>query len=372
MINILICAPSKNHTGGISVWADNIINYYKKENNENIRVKLVKTDRSTFINHNANFIKRLYYGIIDYLPLIINIKNCIKKLKGSTIVHLTSSGSIGLVRDLIVILLCKFYKVKIGVNFHFGRFPNMKKENFIEYIFTLFVIKNSDFVIYLDNLSYNSMKKHNVASYYVTNPISENAIDFFVNSNHLIRNEKSKTFLFAGHVIKSKGIFDVLNVLSKIDEIKLKIIGLVPNDKILSEILKFNNIDSKKNWIKVYGEVDQNILWKEMINSDFFIFPSWTEAFPNVILEAMCMEIPIITTKVGAIQEILSFENEEMCGVCVEPRNNKTLRDEVLKLMNDDRRIKLYKKNAKNKLINNYTVKNTVTNLEYIWKKSLI
>ena len=71
MKKIFICAPSKNHTGGISVWADNIINFYKQRGSTKFKIKLINTDRSIFINHRDFFLKRLFFGIIDYVPFYL-------------------------------------------------------------------------------------------------------------------------------------------------------------------------------------------------------------------------------------------------------------------------------------------------------------
>jgi len=60
-----------------------------------------------------------------------------------------------------------------------------------------------------------------------------------------------------------------------------------------------------------------------------FILPSYTEGFPNVILEAMALGKPIIATSVGAIPEILSEE----CGVVMKPRDQRDIEQASLGAM---------------------------------------
>ena len=66
--------------------------------------------------------------------------------------------------------------------------------------------------------------------------------------------------------------------------------------------------------------------------SDVFVLPSYTEGFPNVIIEAMAMGKPIIATSVGAIPEML----DEGCGVVVPPKDADSLQKALQKVCNFD------------------------------------
>jgi glycosyltransferase involved in cell wall biosynthesis len=49
----------------------------------------------------------------------------------------------------------------------------------------------------------------------------------------------------------------------------------------------------------VYGEAK----WKALAEADIFCFPSFHEAFPMAVLEAMATGLPIVATRVGAVAD---------------------------------------------------------------------
>jgi len=59
---------------------------------------------------------------------------------------------------------------------------------------------------------------------------------------------------------------------------------------------------------------------------DIFVLPSVKEGFPWVLLEAMAAEVPIISTKVGAVPEVIEDGRE---GFLVSPRDNEALAEKI-------------------------------------------
>jgi glycosyltransferase involved in cell wall biosynthesis len=65
---------------------------------------------------------------------------------------------------------------------------------------------------------------------------------------------------------------------------------------------------------------------------DVFVFPSYRESFGNALLEAMAMQLPIVTTYAGGVTDIIK------CGenaLCVEPQNHEQIYESIKLILNN-------------------------------------
>ena len=119
--------------------------------------------------------------------------------------------------------------------------------------------------------------------------------------------EKKKQIVFCGRLVKNKGIFLLLkamkDVLIKHSNIKLVIIGSGPLKKKLIEFIKKQNLMENvefTDWVPDIKDVAR--IYNESL---IFVMPSFNEGGPRVTLEAMACEVPVISTKVGIMEELL-------------------------------------------------------------------
>jgi len=108
---------------------------------------------------------------------------------------------------------------------------------------------------------------------------------------------------------------------------------------------------------------------KEILNvfslSDIFIQPSLSESFGVSILEAMSFGLPVISTTVGGIPEII--QNGET-GLLISPGNPEELADSIILLINDS----ILKKNiitkSQNLIKNKFSLTTETKNWEELYK----
>lgn len=117
------------------------------------------------------------------------------------------------------------------------------------------------------------------------------------------KKHKSINFLYAGRLIKQKGVDNILNSFreleQKYDNIKLYIAGDGP------ELEKYKNKYKEKN-IYFLGKLTYEELKKYYAITDIFLYPPlWPEGLPTSILEAGLMKCAVIGTNQGGISEIL-------------------------------------------------------------------
>lgn len=137
------------------------------------------------------------------------------------------------------------------------------------------------------------------------------------------------TFLFLGHISFTKGFYHLLTAYKELVKQRKAMRLLVAGDFILNpktqvefleepyrqfyqkdhepihrEILDFIQ-DFSVHSVEFHGLVTGEKKDQLFAQSDVFILPSYTEGFPNGVLEAMAFGLGLIVTPVGALAEIL-------------------------------------------------------------------
>jgi glycosyltransferase involved in cell wall biosynthesis len=129
-----------------------------------------------------------------------------------------------------------------------------------------------------------------------------------INSKKIIfkkkLNTKSLNITTICRLSKEKRLQHIIFAINEVKEknIILNIIGDGPEKKYLKEITKKLNLNNK---VKFHGH--QKKIFKLLSKSDLYINTSYFEGFPNSVVEAASMGIPIISSQShGGINEILS------------------------------------------------------------------
>lgn len=133
-----------------------------------------------------------------------------------------------------------------------------------------------------------------------------NSIDTNQSIPKKIKNGKIN-FLYAGRLIKQKGVENILLAFSKLekkyDNIHLFIAGDGPEGEFYKN--KYND----KN-IEFLGKLDYHELLQYYAKTDIFLYPPlWPEGLPTSILEAGLMECTVIATNQGGITEVINDNN---------------------------------------------------------------
>lgn len=77
-----------------------------------------------------------------------------------------------------------------------------------------------------------------------------------------------------------------------------------------------------ENEVFFLGRMPQSEVFKHMQNSNVLVLPSLAEGIPNVVVEAMALGVPVISTACGGVEELI-VDNEN--GWLVPTRNPKAL-----------------------------------------------
>ncbi len=171
-------------------------------------------------------------------------------------------------------------------------------------------------------------------------------------------------FLFLGRIGKRKGAFDLVKAFDLIDpEKKVKANLLLAGDGDVDELCQLVERLNLKEFIKVMDWVNPEKRDELLVNADVFVLPSYNEALPMAILEAMSWGLPIITTSVGGIPEVVSANQN---GLFVTPGNIQQLTLSMQMLIEDEN-LRLYLGNNARKTIAAFDMKSYFNSLVEIY-----
>lgn len=178
---------------------------------------------------------------------------------------------------------------------------------------------------------------------------------------------KEKTVLFVGKLDKHhyyKGA-DILIEAAKFLPKEIRIILIGGGDKKEEYEKKALNLKVSDR-VEFKGEVGQEELMKHYKSADIFVLPSISdsEGFGFVLLEAMAMGLPVITTEVVGSAEIIK---KNKAGLIIIPNNPQVLAQAIQQLLKDDIFYQILKENSK-KLAEEFRIEKNINKFLEIYK----
>lgn len=152
-----------------------------------------------------------------------------------------------------------------------------------------------------------------------------------------------------------KGLDILINSIKKTgSEINAQFV-IIGEGEIRAELEKQISENNLQEKIILTGFLDNAAKYLKAF--DLFILPSRSEAMALVILEAGLASIPVITTKVGGLPEIISDEN---FGKIVEPENENALAIAIIDAIKNESWRKNSAENLQNKVLKNFSHSQTL------------
>ncbi|KMJ59017.1 glycosyl transferase family 1 [Bacillus sp. LL01] len=132
-----------------------------------------------------------------------------------------------------------------------------------------------------------------------------------------------KLLLYVGRLMNEKGIRELASAMEELDDrFRLVLVGDGPIKSSLEENEK----------ILLTGQVPNEKVKEYLQASDLFILPSYNEGMPTVIIEALSLKVPVLSSNVGGIPEL--FGNYK--NLLIEPRSTQEIIDGVKRYIDED------------------------------------
>ena len=137
-------------------------------------------------------------------------------------------------------------------------------------------------------------------------------------------------FVFAGYLVRQKGIYTLLKAMTKIRDGRLLIAGRGPERAGVEAFIREHGL---KN-VELVGFLGQDVYADVLGKAKFVVFPSECyETFGMGILEAYLLGKPVVASDLGAYPELVR-PNET--GLLFEPGNPDDLAGKIEALLRDD------------------------------------
>lgn len=175
----------------------------------------------------------------------------------------------------------------------------------------------------------------------------------------------SRNVLFLGRLGQRKGVFDLLEVIKRLDQkipadVKFYLCGDRGETEVLAKVKEYNieHRIAHIGWID--GQQKQEFISKSMINC----LPSYNEGLPMTILETMAAGVPNISTNIASIPEVINHGDN---GFMVKPGDVDSLTTFLLQLIENDEMRKRMSDASYNLIKNKFSIDNNITLLKSIY-----
>ncbi len=250
-------------------------------------------------------------------------------------VHVGSNAS--LYRESAFIVLSKFFGKRTVAHFHAGDLYSYYSEQpSIGQQAIFYGLGSSDRVIAVSHGSARQLRHLNATLNITVIPNSINASAFLGLNKADKAADGLIRLLFVGAVGKLKGEKDLIKALELLKdehpELRVSLLGYGAEN--LEEMIEQTGIVGMVEHLGAVS-LDQRIEFYK--SADIFVLPTYAEAMPISVIEAMAAALPVITTPVGGIPELIDNAED---GFLIQPGDIKQLAKKIsLLAKNNDMRL---------------------------------
>jgi glycosyltransferase involved in cell wall biosynthesis len=182
--------------------------------------------------------------------------------------------------------------------------------------------------------------------------------------------EGVRVLFVGGEEAKRKGFFDVLKAIPLVTErygsnIHFLFVGKYDEEK--RRII--NEAEMHFHCLEYMGFLEKDEMHEVRQTSDIYVLPSYAEGLPIALLEAMAAGLPVVSTRVGSISEVVE---EGVNGFLIEPGDHEALAQRIVLLAKNQKLRQLMSKANIEKIRKFYSLENAMKNLNEIYSRVIL
>ncbi len=300
--------------GGIASWTKKFAETFPDEEHQFTFVNVSPaTPRAGGLSE--TMLVRTVTGLLSMSRILKEVKSVLQK-GGYDILHTTTSGNIGSLRDYRVAKLCKQYGVKTIMHCRYGCITEDIQSKGLIGQLLMKAMNEFDQIWVLDSRSYNTLK----GIYGLKDKVylTPNSIDVTEAMNPAPKNYTRVAFI--GNLYPTKGLYELVDACTRVN-VRLDIIG--PGSEEVVEHVKKLAGDKMDKAIFLHGKLPNVEAVKFMHEVDIVALPTYYpwEAFPISIIEAMSLTKMVISCPRAAVKDMLTDLDGNPCGMLVAPKD---------------------------------------------------
>ena len=166
--------------------------------------------------------------------------------------------------------------------------------------------------------------------------------------------ERDPEILFVGRHVPEKGHAVLLEAMALLEKrgchVNLTLAGDGPSRRPLEQLAEDLGVAARTSFP---GSVGQDEIHALYANASIFCLPSFAEGLPTVLMEAMAMELPVVSTRITGVPELVE---DAHTGLLVTPGRPDLLADALERLLTDPQLCRELAANARQKVIREFNV----------------
>lgn len=299
-IKVLMIGPGEGVIGGISTLTETLVPVLK----QHIDLNYLPTVRNRPISESGKLsFRNMALTVSQYTRFLVILLRF-----NPHIIHIHTSQGFAWFKDTFFVLVGKAFRCNVVLHMHGGNFiENYNRNKYFIQRYTCRALCMADAVIEV-----STKRKRCLTQIVPIKRISafRNCIDVDVYSpNFSGRPANGLKALFLGVVGASKGTFDLLDAFARLKSndcsLKIWIAGREEQNGDFAKArtrLQELNLEDKCYLIGIARGTSKLKLLRKV---SMLVLPSYQEALPMAILEAMAAGLPIVATAVGGIPEVV-------------------------------------------------------------------